>query len=249
MAIVAFEGVSKFFHRHRGQMLLRDRIRHLFDRQAREPFWALRDVSFAISPGESLAVIGPNGAGKSTLLNIATQLCLPSAGAVRINGRVAGLLELGAGFHPYLTGRENVRINAALLGLTRRQVNERFDRIVEFSGVGDFIDEPLRTYSTGMGMRLAFAVAVNVDPDILIIDEVLGVGDQAFFTKCFERIMEFRRAGKTLLCVSHDLDSLKELCDQALWLDRGRAVRIGPLHQVSQAYQEFSGTKAASPAN
>jgi ABC-type polysaccharide/polyol phosphate transport system ATPase subunit len=246
MSIVAFDRVSKYFLRHGGQMLLRDRIRHLFDRRERERFWALRDVSFAIEPGESLAVIGQNGAGKSTLLNIATQLCSPSEGTARINGRVAGLLELGAGFHPYLTGRENVRINAALLGLSRRQVNQRFDQIVEFAGTGDFIDEPLRTYSTGMSMRLAFAVAVHVDPDILIIDEVLGVGDQTFFAKCFERIMEFRRAGKTLLCVSHDLDSLALLCDRALWLEHGRVARVGPLRQVVQAYRDFSS--ASTPA-
>jgi ABC-type polysaccharide/polyol phosphate transport system ATPase subunit len=246
MPIIAFEGVSKYFHRQGGQMLLRDRVRNLFARQERERFWALREVSFAIERGESLAVIGQNGAGKSTLLNIATQLCSPSEGIARIDGRVAGLLELGAGFHPYLTGRENVRINAALLGLTRRQVNQRFDSIVEFSGVGDFIDEPLRTYSTGMSMRLAFAVAVNVDPDILIVDEVLGVGDQAFFAKCFERIMEFRRAGKTLLCVSHELSSLETLCDRALWLDHGRVAGVGPMRQVAQAYREFSS--AAAPA-
>ena len=248
MPIVEFDRVSKYFHRHGGQLLLRDRIRHVFERQERERFWALRDVSFAIEPGETLAVIGQNGAGKSTLLNIATHLCLPSEGTARIRGRVAALLELGAGFHPYLTGRENVRINAALLGLTRRQINERFDRIVEFSGVGDFIDEPLRTYSTGMGMRLAFAVAVNVDPDILIIDEILGVGDRPFFTKCFERIMEFRRGGKTLLCVSHDLNSLAMLCDRALWLDHGRVARLGPLRQVVDAYQEFSSAQAAASA-
>jgi ABC-type polysaccharide/polyol phosphate transport system ATPase subunit len=246
MPMVAFEGVSKYFVRHGGQILLRDRIRHLFERRERERFWALRDVSFALEPGESLAVIGQNGAGKSTLLNLATQLCLPSEGAVRIDGRVAGLLELGAGFHPDLTGRENVRINAALLGLSRRQVNQRLDSIVEFAGVGDFIDEPLRTYSTGMWMRLAFAVAVNVDPDILIVDEVLGVGDQTFSAKCFERIMEFRRAGKTLICVSHDLNSLEILCDRALWLDHGRAARLGPLRQVVQAYREFSSAPAAS---
>ena len=244
MSIVAFESVSKYFHRHGGQMLLRDRIRHLFQSEPRERFWALRDVSFAVESGQSLAVIGQNGAGKSTLLNIATQLCSPSEGTARINGRVAGLLELGAGFHPDLTGAENVRINAALLGLTRRQVNQRFDSIVDFAGVGDFIGEPLRTYSTGMRMRLAFAVAVNVDPDILIVDEVLGVGDQAFFTKCFERIMEFRRAGKTLLCVSHDLHSLETLCDRALWLDHGRVAQLGPLRQVAQAYTEFSNTPA-----
>jgi ABC-type polysaccharide/polyol phosphate transport system ATPase subunit len=247
MPTVEFAGVSKYFQRHGGRLLLRERLRHLFDHEPRERFYALRDVSFTIAPGESLAVIGRNGAGKSTLLNLATQLCLPSEGAVRIDGRVAGLLELGAGFHPDLTGRENVRINAALLGLTRRQVNERFDSIVEFAGIGDFIEEPLRTYSTGMGMRLAFAVAVNVDPDILIIDEVLGVGDHGFFAKCFERILQFRHAGKTLLCVSHDLDSLEALCDRALWLDRGCVAGLGPMRQVMEAYREFSA--APAPAN
>jgi lipopolysaccharide transport system ATP-binding protein len=248
MPIVAFETVSKFFNRHAGQMLLRDRVRRKFRPEPRERFYALRDVSFAVEPGESLAVIGQNGAGKSTLLNLATQLSLPSEGAVRIGGRVAGLLELGAGFHPDLTGRENVRINAALLGLSRKQVNERFESMVEFAEIGDFIDEPLRTYSTGMGMRLAFSVAVNVDPDILIIDEVLGVGDEAFFTKCFERIKEFRGAGKTLLCVSHNLDSLETLCDRALWLHHGRVERVGPMRQVAQAYRDFSAATAPAGA-
>ncbi len=229
-------------------MLIRDRLRHLFRPEPREPFFALRDVSFTVGCGESMAIIGQNGAGKSTLLNLATQLCLPSEGTVRINGRVAALLELGAGFHQDLTGTENVRINAALLGLTRQQVNRRFESIVEFSGIGDFIDEPMRTYSSGMRMRLAFAVAVNVDPDILIIDEVLGVGDQEFFGKCFERIMEFRRAGKTLICVSHGLESLEMLCDRALWLDHGRVTRTGPIRQVIQAYAESSGVPAQAAA-
>src|SRR4051794_20847999 len=150
MPAVTFEGVSKFFHRHGGQMLIRDRVRHLLRPQPRERFYALSDVSFAVAGGESLAVVGQNGAGKSTPLNLATQLCLPSEGEVRIQGRVAALLELGAGFHPDLTGAENVRINAALLGLSRQQVNRRFDSIVEFSGISEFIDEPLRTYSSGM---------------------------------------------------------------------------------------------------
>lgn len=248
MSIVEFESVSKYFHRHAGQMLLRDRVRHLLRSEPRERFYALRDVSFAVDGGESLAILGQNGAGKSTLLNIATQLCLPSEGAARIHGRVAGLLELGAGFHQDLTGTENVRINAALLGLTRRQVNERFDSIVEFSGIGSFIDQPLRTYSTGMHMRLAFAVAVNVDPDILIIDEVLGVGDKVFFAKCFERIMEFRRNGKTLICVSHALESLESLCDRAVWLDHGRVVKTGPIRQVMQAYVDFSNAPMSAIA-
>jgi lipopolysaccharide transport system ATP-binding protein len=240
MSVLAFEGVSKSFHRHGGQMLIRDRLQHLVRPEPRDRFFALRDVSFSVERGESLAIVGQNGAGKSTLLNIATRLCSPSEGTVRIEGRVAALLELGAGFHGDLTGTENVRINAALLGLTRQQVNHRFDSIVEFSGIGDFMEEPLRTFSSGMRMRLAFAVAVNVDPDILIIDEILGVGDQEFFAKCFDKIKEFRRAGKTLLCVSHALQSMEILCDRALWLDHGRVTRTGPVSQVIQAYTESS---------
>jgi ABC-type polysaccharide/polyol phosphate transport system ATPase subunit len=240
MSVVVFEGVSKHFDRHGGQMLIRDRVRHVLRPRPREHFFALHDVSFAVGRGESLAIVGQNGAGKSTLLNIATRLCSPSEGTVKINGCVAALLELGAGFHGDLTGTENVRINAALLGLTRQQVNQRFDSIVEFSGLGDFIDEPLRTYSSGMAMRLAFSVAVNVDPDILIIDEVLGVGDQKFVEKCTERIMEFRRAGKTLLCVSHGLGSLEVLCDRAMWLSHGRVAQIGTVKEVLQAYREMS---------
>jgi len=185
MPSVEFQNVSKYFDRHGGQLLIRDRLHHLFQPRPRELFYALRDVSFCVRPGESLAVVGQNGAGKSTLLNLATRLCSASEGTVRIQGSVAALLELGAGFHGDLTGTENLRINAALLGLTRKQVNQRFDKIVEFSGIGEFMDEPLRTYSSGMRMRLAFSIAVNVDPDILIIDEVLGVGDQEFFCQVF----------------------------------------------------------------
>jgi ABC-type polysaccharide/polyol phosphate transport system ATPase subunit len=238
MPAVAFQGVSKHFHRHAGQTLLRDRIAHLFRRSPRERFYALRDVSFAIEHGDSLAVIGSNGAGKSTLLNIATGLANPSAGSVIVNGRIAALLELGSGFHPDLTGAENVRVNGALLGLSRAELRERFDAIVDFSGIGDFIDEPLRAYSTGMVMRLAFSVAVNVDPNILIVDEVLGVGDQAFFAKCLDRIMQFRREGKTILCVSHSLPTLESLCNRAIWLDHGRLVRAGSIRDVIAAYSE-----------
>jgi lipopolysaccharide transport system ATP-binding protein len=244
MPVLSFQKVSKYFQRHGGQMLLRDRISHLFRPVRHDRFYALRDVSFSVEHGDSLAIIGSNGAGKSTMLNTATGLCSPSEGEVTVNGRIAALLELGSGFHPDLTGAENVRINGALLGLNRTEVRRRFDAIVEFSGIGGFIDEPLRTYSSGMMMRLAFSVAVNVEPDILIIDEVLGVGDEAFFTKCFDRIMEFRRAGKTILCVSHSLEKVQMLCDHAIWLDHGRVRKTGPVEQVIQSYTEF-----VEPAN
>jgi ABC-type polysaccharide/polyol phosphate transport system ATPase subunit len=160
---------------------------------------------------------------------------------------VAALLELGSGFHPDLTGAENVRINAAMLGLTRRQVRERFDAIVEFSGVAAFINEPLRTYSSGMMMRLAFSVAVNVDPDILIVDEVLAVGDQDFAAKCLERILRLRHAGKTLICVSHSLATLGDLCGRGLWLDNGQVMKTGPMRQVIDAYASSTIHQPAAP--
>jgi ABC-type polysaccharide/polyol phosphate transport system ATPase subunit len=246
MQTVSFERVSKYFYLHAGQMLIRDRLAHLLRRSPRGRFYALNDVSFAIEQGESLGIMGNNGAGKSTLLNIASSLCPPNEGAVKVNGRVAALLELGSGFHPDLTGAENVRINAALMGLTRRQTRERFDGIVEFSGIGDFIDEPLRTYSSGMIMRLAFSVAISVDPDILIVDEVLGVGDHTFFTKCFERILDFRHGGKSMICVSHSPQTLEMLCDWGLWLDHGRVMRYGPIRQVIEAYADSSSVTAAA---
>ncbi|HWQ57273.1 MAG TPA: ABC transporter ATP-binding protein [Bryobacteraceae bacterium] len=193
-------------------------------------------MSFRVEPRESLAVIGPNGAGKSTLLSLVAGLAKPDEGVIAVTGRVAALLELGSGFHYDLTGAENVRLNASLLGLTRKETSRLFDSIVDFSGIGDFIREPLRTYSSGMVMRLAFSIAVNVDPDILLIDEVLAVGDQSFQAKCFEEIHKLRRNGKTLLCVSHAPGMLHELCDRAIWLDRGELVMEGPLGKVADAY-------------
>lgn len=248
MPVLEFQGVSKYFYRHGGQMLLRDRLAHIFRPDSRDRFYALRDVSFSLEHSESIALVGPNGAGKSTLLNIATGLCDPSDGAVTVEGRVEALLELGAGFHPDLTGAENLRIKASLMGLTRRQVRERFDQIVEFSELGQFIDEPLRTYSVGMGMRLAFAVAINVDPELLIIDEVLGVGDQNFFNKCVDKIMEFRHAGKSMLCVSHALDTLERLCDRGLWLEHGQVVKIGKVSEVLKAYRDSATANVPAPS-
>src|SRR6204780_462560 len=176
MSVIEFHSVSKSYHRHAGQMLLRNHLTQFFRRERLERFFALKRVSFTLDKGESLAVIGSNGAGKSTLLGLVAGISKPDEGTVEVNGQVTALLELGSGFHPSLTGRENVRLNAALLGLSRRQTAEAFERIVEFSGIRDFIDEPLRTYSTGMMMRLAFSVAINRDPEILLIDEIFAGG-------------------------------------------------------------------------
>jgi len=236
MHVIEFHNVSKVFRRHAGQMLLRNHLTHFLLRKGEDRFLALKNVSFTVEQGESLAVIGRNGAGKSTLLGLVAGLSKPDEGVVTVNGQVAGLLELGSGFHPSLTGRENVRLNAALLGISRQRTNAIFEDIVEFSGVREFIDEPLRTYSTGMIMRLAFSVAIHRNPEVLLIDEVLAVGDAAFQTKCFEKIHEFRNSGKTLLCVSHATTIIHQLCDRAVWLDHGELMLTGSVADVSAAY-------------
>jgi ABC-2 type transport system ATP-binding protein len=236
-----FDHVSKTFVHHAGQLLLRERIVEML-RPARRPrFEALKDVSFELAHGESLGLIGPNGAGKSTILNLATGLSEPDSGSITVDGRVTALLELGAGFHPDLTGAENVRVNAAMMGMTRKQMAERFESIVDFSGVREFINEPLRVYSAGMTVRLAFAVAVTADPEVLLIDEVLGVGDQAFYAKCLEKIRTFQSAGKTIVLASHSAELITMLCQQALWIERGRVVMQGPAGEVVAAYKATGG--------
>jgi ABC-type polysaccharide/polyol phosphate transport system ATPase subunit len=234
---IIFRNVTKTFSLGGGRKLLRGHVRDWFDPSLRRKFTALRDVSFTVREGESLAIVGANGAGKSTLLNLATRLCYPDQGAVEVNGRFAAVLELGHGFHGDLTGAENLRLCAALSGLSRQRVAEVFEAMVEFSGVGEFIDQPLRAYSAGMIMRLAFAVAVHVDPDILVIDEVIAVGDQAFQAKCFERMLEFRRMGKTIMCASHAPEILRRMCDRAIWLDHGQLIATGTLEKVLTAYR------------
>ncbi len=237
MGVVRLEGVSKIYSRRVSRQFLRSFLLSKLRPAPHENFYALRRLSLSLGEGESLAVIGPNGAGKSTLLGLIAGLSWPDEGRLQVNGRVAALLELGSGFHPDLTGAENVRLNAAVLGLSRRRTREMFDAIVDFSGIGDFIQEPLRTYSAGMVMRLAFSVATAVEPDILLIDEVLAVGDQAFQTKCIDKIMELKRAGRVLICTSHDLSTLRKLCSRVLWLDRGQVVREGPAAELLEAYE------------
>jgi len=238
MQVITCRGVSKVFHRHSGAKLIRNHLAESWKRRPAEPpFYALRNVSFDVRDGESISIIGGNGAGKSTLLSLVTGLATPNEGSIEVKGRVAALLELGAGFHPDLTGAENIRMNAALLGFSRKETNELFDSIVDFSGVGEFINQTLRTYSSGMSLRLAFSVAVNLNPDVLIVDEILAVGDQSFQAKCIERIRRLRKSGKTLLFVSHNAGMVLELCDRALWLDHGSLIMQGPAKEIVAAYQ------------
>jgi ABC-type polysaccharide/polyol phosphate transport system ATPase subunit len=240
MTAIEFAGVSKSFGRHAGRQLLRQRLLHLMQPSRQERFCALRNVSFRLEAGEGLAVVGSNGAGKSTLLSLAAGLARPDAGHIRVKGRMATLLELGTGFHGDLTGAENIRMNASLIGMTRRRTAEVFDAIVDFADIGDFLGEPVRTYSTGMAVRLAFSVAINMDPDIMLVDEVLAVGDQAFQKKCFDRVRAARRQGRTFLCVSHAVGMVEELCDNAIWLQHGELAMSGPIGKVLDAYRDFS---------
>ena len=236
MNLLELHDIGKRYFLHHKRQLLAQRVAGAI-RRDRNSFWALRHVSLSIEAGESVGIVGANGAGKSTLLSIAVGVSAPTEGTVVQRGRVAALLELGSGFHPDLTGAENIELNAALLGYTRAQVEQAFDSIVDFAAIPDFIDEPLRTYSTGMIARLGFSVAVHVDPDILVLDEVLAVGDQEFQKKCMEKILEFHRCGKTLLFVSHSSQAVESLCQRAVWLDQGAVHRDGPAHDVLAEYR------------
>jgi len=214
------------------------------NRQKTEDFWALKGVSLRVPRGATVGLIGRNGSGKSTLLKIISRILYPTRGRVRVHGRVSTLLELGAGFHPDFTGRENIYLNASILGLTRREINGRLEKIIEFAELGEFIDNPVRNYSSGMYMRLGFAVAVHVDPEILLIDEVLAVGDLAFQEKCLARIRELQGQGKTIIFVTHAPKQVAELCNLAVWLDRGEIRMQGPAAEVARAYAEFMGGAA-----
>ena len=182
----------------------------------------LSDISLKIKPGETVALVGVNGSGKSTLLKLMTKIIYPNKGKITINGKLTSLLELGAGFHPDFSGRENIYFNASIFGLTKEEINNRLDKIIEFSELGEFIDNPVRTYSSGMYMRLAFSVAINVDAEILLIDEILAVGDQHFQEKCYSKLKELKKEGKTIVIVTHDMNAVEHLCDRAIWLYNGR---------------------------
>jgi len=199
-------------------------------------YLAIENINFQIQKGESVALIGRNGAGKSTSLGLVAGVLKPTSGTVSVNGRVASMLELGGGFHPELTGRENIKLNAVLLGLRRKELKERIDKIIEFSELGEFIDEPIRVYSSGMLAKLGFSVISQVDPDILIIDEVLAVGDIAFQRKCIKTINEFRSKGVTILFVSHNISDVKKICDRVIWIENHRLREMGDSEKILESY-------------
>lgn len=204
-----------------------------------EYFYALKGINYAIKEGNVTGIIGLNGSGKSTLLKCIAGIYKPDQGRININGRVSALIELGAGFHPEFTGRENILINGIILGLSRREIKKRYDSIVKFAELEDFIDNPIRTYSSGMYMRLGFSVAVNVDPDVLLIDEILSVGDESFVHKCQDKIAEFKKNGRTIVIATHDLSAAERWCDEIMWLDNGAVKLIGHPRRVIDAYREY----------
>ena len=216
-------------------------IRRLKGEVQMRTFWALQDVALNVYRGEVFGLVGVNGAGKSTLLKVVARVLRPTKGRVIVRGRVAPLLELGAGFHPELTGEENIFLNGALLGFSRHEMQEKYDQIVEFSGLGQFISAPIRTYSSGMFARLGFSVATANEPDVLIVDEVLSVGDEAFQKKCEARIETFRQHGAAILLVSHSMATIETMCQRAAWLDQGVLKAIGEPVQVIRAYRERNG--------
>lgn len=226
------------------------RLRHLFGavkNAPREGIWALRDVTFSVAKGEAFGIIGANGSGKSTLLQIIAGILRPTSGATEVNGRLSALLELGSGFSPEFSGRDNVYLNGALFGFSREEIDERFESIERFAEIGDFIRQPVRTYSTGMVLRLAFSVAAHVDPEILIVDEALAVGDIAFRQRCMRRIHELRAQGATILFVSHETGDVKALCERCLWLEKGVTRAIGEADEVVAKYLSDSLRREAGP--
>lgn len=207
-------------------------------RNKKEKREVLKDINLSIKEGEAVALIGVNGSGKSTLLKLMTKIIYPNKGKITVNGKLTSLLELGAGFHPDFSGRENIYFNASIFGLTRKQIDARLNDIIEFSELGSYIDNPVRTYSSGMYMRLAFSVAINVDADILLVDEILSVGDQHFQEKCINKMKELKKQGKTMVFVTHSLGSARELCDRAVWLNKGTLQMDGDVNEVIDKYLE-----------
>ena len=232
MNAVEFLHVSKFYYLNPNigfKELLLHPLRYVRERK-KSRWLAVDDVTFTVKKGESIGFFGPNGSGKSTILGLIAGVLRPDKGTIRVNGRVAPLLELGAGFHPELTGRENIVLNSIFLGMTKREALSKIDAIIEFSGLHDFIDQPIRTYSSGMLARLGFSVAVHVEPEILLVDEILAVGDQSFQQKCIDKMLSFKKSGVTIVLVSHSLEHIRRICDRVAKIENGRLLSIENLH-------------------
>ena len=247
MIDVRFDRVSKRYRIARPHLAGGSWLTKLVHRR-NEDFWALDDVSFEVRRGETLGVVGHNGAGKSTLLKLLSRITTPTCGEIGLTGTVAALIEVGSGFHPELTGRENIFLSGSILGMRRREIAEKLERIIAFSGVGAFIDTPVKRYSSGMFVRLGFAIAAHLEPDILLVDEVLAVGDAAFQVQCHERLSELRRSGTTMLFISHDLASIEQLCDRVILMHQGRLIANGPPHDVVKEYQRMVASSPEMPA-
>lgn len=234
--MIEIKNVSKSFKiYHDKATTLKERLLFLRSSKA-DVFWALKDINLTIETGKTVGLIGHNGSGKSTLLKLITKIIYPTTGEIVTQGRVSSLLELGAGFHPDFTGRENIYINASIFGLSRKEIDSKLESIIEFSELRDFIDSPIRTYSSGMYTRLAFSVAVHVSPDILLIDEILAVGDINFQKKCISKIKEFKKKGVTMVFVSHNMNDVLEICDSVVWLDKGRMIEYGDTDTIAAKY-------------
>ncbi len=235
--VIRVDGVCKSFNTHRKATTLKEFLVYRDKKDRSGVRQVLRDINFEVRRGEVLGIIGRNGSGKSTTLKLLSRILRPNEGTIEIRGKVACLIELGAGFHPDMTGRENIYINASFFGISEKEVEKRMDEIIEFSEIGEFIDERIRNYSSGMYLRLAFSVAINVDADVLLIDEILAVGDIQFQKKCFERLKKFQRDGGTIVLVTHSTDQAKEFCDNVLWIDNGIIREYGPAGPVCDKYR------------
>jgi len=235
---IAIKDVSKKFRIYHGRMYsLKEKLLY-WGQQRSEEFWALQNINLEIPKGKTVGLIGKNGSGKSTLLKLISKILYPTSGTIQVFGRMSTLLELGAGFHQEFTGRENIYLNASILGFSKKEIDRKIDQIIAFSELENFIDTPVRNYSSGMYMRLGFSIAIHVDPDILLIDEILAVGDYEFQKKCMDRIEEFKKAGKTIVFVSHSGDQVKQLCDLAVWLENGKLIRYGSAASVVDEYEQ-----------
>lgn len=238
---ISVENVEKSFKIYKDKgFTLKERILFFKSRNAYVKNNILRGISFDIEKGDILGIVGKNGSGKSTLLKLITKIIYPDSGSIKIKGKVSSLLELGAGFHPDMTGRENIYINASIYGLTKKEIDSKLDTIIKFSELEEFIDSPIRTYSSGMYMRLAFSVAINVEAEILLIDEILSVGDANFQAKCFRKMQELKDSGITIVIVSHDLHTMEKLCNKVIWIESGKIKRSGIPNEVLKEYIEHT---------